>query len=189
MATIRYAEIDVSSGAVAALGEAPFLPAFALYVDRYAVDITALPIPPAPGDIYSRATGRFSPPPPSPPEAQKPTLVITCLAADAPENKITSVADDYSEITIPIGAGVVASFELQIGGQVLPVDMPLLRMPITATDGRTAYAIVSIRQGRGTATWTPEQSGRWKITEANVNSELPPEAQMFFSGIDVFVYN
>ena len=118
-----------------------------------------------------------------------PRLVITCLAPDAPEHKTTDVADDYSHVTIPLGASVMASFQVQVADQVIPVDMPLLRMPITATDGRTAYAVVSISQGKGLATWKPESSGRWQITEANINSELPEEAHMLFGGIDVFVYN
>jgi hypothetical protein len=188
MQNLRYAEINKNTGAVNFVGEAPFFPQPPPFADIYTVDITNIPSP-MPGDIYDPATGRFTSPPPPAPEPPRPRLVITSLAANAPEYKTTDVADDFSQITIPMGASVVASFQVQIAGQAIPIDMPLLRMPITATDGRTAYAIVTIAQGKGVATWTPEQSGRWQITEANINSELPPESQMEFSGIDVFVYN
>jgi hypothetical protein len=66
--------------------------------------------------------------------------------------------------------------------------MPRLRLPITASDGRTVYTKIDIANGKGIATWRPRASGRWLITQENINSELPLDAQMEFSGLDIFVY-
>jgi len=182
-----YAEVSKDALIVQSVaGGEPFLPAPPPTFPYLIVDTTALSAQPSTGDIYDPAANTFSAPPPP---IVLPTLVITSLQAIDADDNPTAVAQDLSEATIPVGAGVLATFQIQLpDGGTAPVDMPLVRMPVKATDGRTAYAVVQISQGQGTAEWHPEASGRWQITQDNINSELPEQARMCFAGLDVFVY-
>jgi hypothetical protein len=185
MTRYRYAEIDALTGIIMAFGHAPFLPSFPADSGRYIVDITYLDPPPNEGDIHDRVANTFAPPPDRP---DRPELVITSLEAlHVPEGGRVLIKD-FADVTIPKGAAVAADVEVRVGGECVPVDLPFCRLPIKAIDGAVTYAIVDIAQGHGHIEWTPESTGCWQIREELVNSHLPPEAHLGFSGVDVFVY-
>lgn len=177
----QFAEINESDNTLRAYGQAPFIPDFAPGCGIKAVDITGIDPRPEPGDTWDPETNTWTTPPPPPP---KPQLVIMEVTG---ENVVAS--EDLSDITLPLGASLTAVFEIQVDGKkVSSISMPAVRMPIAASDGRTVYAKIDIAKGKGTAKWRPRDSGKWLITQENINSELPAEAQMEFSGLSIFVY-
>ena len=188
-----YAEISsVVPNTVLAINEAPFIPRISPGAGRFVIDVTEFDSMPNVGDLF--VDGAFVSPPPISPSLPVPVLTLTSLSLfNVPPEDMSAISSDQLEVTMPLDAGVNATFEIQVddgtGNMVTaPIDIPMVRMPVTSVDGWRIYLVFPITQGTGTVSWTPQESGRWQITQDNINSELPPDMQMSFVGLDIFVY-
>lgn len=120
-----------------------------------------------------------SQPPPRP--LPLPLLNITSISS-APD----AIASDLSEVTVKVGATVTAIAQITDGANVLPVNAAF-RMPVTASDGREIVALAQFVDGVAEIAIPFEASGIWSVTEATINRALPPEQQMTFAGITIYV--
>ena len=114
----------------------------------------------------------------SPELPSKPTLVITSITGGLYAN---------NELTLPVGATLTATGEIQLGGVTATTFSDSFRMPIKATDGREKVLLATVTNGVASITWTPKESGIWNITEALMNRDLPTESHLSFRGLKIFV--
>ena len=149
-----------------------------------AIDVSGFDPCPDSGWVFD---GEMFHPPQSPvptPTDQRPVLVIDSITA-SPETGV--MISGVSEITCPAGTTFTAVARLTDGnGATLPVDA-VFRMPVVARDGQEIVAMASFTAGVATISIPFGISGVWMVTEATINSTLPPEQQMRFAGITVYV--
>ena len=116
------------------------------------------------------------------------TLVITAVTGDPADTEFKNDKLSDGEIDVTVGMPFVASFEIQDStGAVVDAFSGKFRMPIVAEDGDTRYLPIEITAGTGQKAIALDASGEWKVTEALVNSKLPEEQKMNFSGVTVYV--
>jgi hypothetical protein len=182
----KYAEIERKNNEVVAFGEAPFIPNFGTDSARYCVDVTDTSL--TLGDIYDPITNTFSPPP-DPEAAYIGTLILQNVTG-GDFNETTTELNAYINSQIVVNGEITDKT-----GAVLPLDIPLLRLPILPTDldGNTlanaqpSLAVASIANGAVTAQWTPEYTGTFAITEQAINVRLPDGAKLHFECLEIFV--
>lgn len=116
----------------------------------------------------------------------RPSMVITGIVADAEHSGATLVSS-MAEVTCPVGTTLTVSAELRDPlGNVVPLS-DSFRMPFRARDGREKVLLASMVDGLISITAPLRESGVWSASEATVNESLPPDFQMDFGGIEVFV--
>jgi hypothetical protein len=184
----KYAEVNKVNHIIHYIGQAPFLPDFGAAGLFYVVDVTAISA--AKEGMIWNGTGVEPAPEPEPiPDPYLGTLTLNIISGGV----FDAVA---SELNATIGRSVTATGHItDAGGNTLPVDMPLLRLPVLPTDlnGNTlttaqpSLAVASIAQGVVNATWTPEFTGTYVITEDAINIRLPEGAKLHFNGLAIFV--
>lgn len=109
-----------------------------------------------------------------------PTIAITSITG--------GVYDQESkELTIQVGDSFTANGELQVGGTVYPAYSGVFRIPIASSDGREKLILANVVDGMATVSWTPKDSGIWKITAELMNRDIPPEQHILFAGLKIFV--
>lgn len=122
-----------------------------------------------------------SPAPPPGPDL-RPRIVVTGVSS--PEEIVVVPGDvtcaTDTELTL------MAEVRDAVTDAVLPVTQTL-RMPFVARDGRERILLAPFEDGVATITTTVRESGCWQITEATINQDLPPEGQMQFAGLCIFV--
>jgi len=139
-------------------------------------------------------------PPPEPPEYPdpEPPPPIVYLGELTLETATGGLFDAESgELNAVVGQTVTVTGTItDAAGDVMTmVSMPNLRLPILPTnlwgypihEAQPGLALVSIVAGVVTATWTPEYTGTYEITEAAVNVRLPDAARLKFGGLQIFV--
>jgi hypothetical protein len=115
---------------------------------------------------------------------QRPRIALDGITTSDIEN--TSI-DGMYEVTCPVGTTTTVSASI-VGqaGDVLPITASF-RMPIQSRDGREFVVLAQFVHGVADITVPFSQSGVWSVTEAAINSALPPEQQMSFAGFTVYV--
>lgn len=198
----KFAEISKGTNAIASFGIAPFLPAFPEAHSTYCVDITDLDPAPMAGYIYDPEAGTFAPPPP----LAGANGYIGDLALEAATGGMFTA--ENTELNVIVGQRVTVTGEISLDGQVLshiptgnpeaplaPFTVSALRLPLLPTDlhghplpdAQPSMAVASIDQGVVTATWTPEFTGTYAITEDGINVRLPDGQKFRFAGLQIFV--
>ena len=150
--------------------------------DIIIIDITDISPQPAEGWLYDGVT--FTAPEPTAPTQQRPCIILNGVVSSNPD--ATSV-NGMSDITCPINTSL--SFDASIVGEgmaVIPVSASF-RMPVQSRDGREFVVLAQFFNGVAEITVPFTQSGVWSVTEAAINSALPPEQQMSFAGFTVYV--
>jgi len=195
---MKYAEINKETNTVAAFGEAPFIPQFAPGHPTFCVDITGIE-PPQSGYIYNPESGTFEPPPP-PVEADPYAGYLGDLILETATGGQFSA--DNAEINVRVGQAVTVTGSIRIDGQILthidpntPFTVSELRLPLLQADlhgnpldgTQPSMAIASITEGIVTATWVPELTGTYVITEDGVNVRLSEGQKFKFDGLHIFV--
>lgn len=115
-------------------------------------------------------------------EVQAPEIVITDIQSDVDS---FVHAQEFTEATVPVGGTLRFTAQLRQAGEVLLLD-DSFRMPIWSRDGRERVVLASMAQGIIRFSVHFEDSRVWEVTEAMVNSDLPPERHMRFKGIKIF---
>ena len=121
----------------------------------------------------------------TPDPAQRPTIVITAISAAAPHNADTMVAPDLSEVTLPVGATLQVTAELQFDGRRVRRN-DVFRMPLVSIDNRHRVLLAKLADGVLEVRAQMTESRIWRITEADINAALPPGEQMAFAGLTVY---
>lgn len=85
-----------------------------------------------------------------------------------------------------MGTTLTITAELRAGEVVVPLTSTFL-MPVTSRDGRERVLQAAMVDGVATVVSPFAESGVWQVTEAEINSDLPPDMQMHFAGIRIFV--
>lgn len=134
---------------------------------------------------YDLATGEFIDPTPVAGPDPRPQIVVVGITADS-AHAAQLVLAGLREVTCPAGTTLQVVAELQLGGQVLPVD-EVFRVPFRSRDGRERVLLGNMSQGVITFNVPLPASGVWMVTEAAINEALPPEAQMAFAGLTLYV--
>jgi len=116
-------------------------------------------------------------------------LVITSLTS-SDQNAIIDL--DNHEITVHENQSVTADFEIhKISDNSLNTDYSgTFRMPLKKqSTGDIIYTLVTINGGKGSLNFTmPSHTvGLWQITQELINEKLPPELQLQFEGLDIYV--
>lgn len=118
-----------------------------------------------------------------------PVLVITNVVSDSPANTLIEL--EKHEVTCPLGATLTFTGELRDGeGNILPLD-DSFRVPIEKRGGGEGMVLATMAAGIVTVVVpinNPRDDGVWMLNEEQINSGLPPEARMQFSGFIVHVY-
>lgn len=123
-----------------------------------------------------------------PPQAapqQRPAVVITHISADPAHAAQTRVADDLSEVTLPVGATLTVAAELRAGDQIVPLTEDF-RLPLVSTDGRQRLVLASMVNGQLTMSVQMRDSRLWRLTEADINEHLPDASKMVFAGLTIY---
>lgn len=123
-------------------------------------------------------------PPPAPP-VELPTVAITAIAVDEAHADRAQIASDFSSMKLPVGAVVTITAELQMLGQRVPGFVAEFAMPMRSTDGSMRHLAVGFEDGVAVFSAAMSDSKRWEVTQALVNSDLPPEMHMSFAGITI----
>ena len=131
------------------------------------------------GKHYNAELGIFE----SPPAPVRAVVVITGISVDADYAERSQIAADYSALKLPVGATVTIDAELHMQGQRIPGFAAEFAMPMRSTDGRMRHLDVRFIDGRATFSAVMSDSRRWEVNQELVNSSLPTEAHMTFSGI------
>lgn len=143
-----------------------------------------VPYTPAEADAAARAFIASQEPAPQPP-AKPLSLILTSLTCEAPQAIVNEAA---GEATIPKASKITARGEVRINGAVIAEAFTgAFRLPIIASDGRERIILATITKGLMEAHWTPSESGKWRITEAGINSALPADRQMTWRDLTVYV--
>lgn len=185
MAIKIFAVIDRSTGAVIRVEQKMAATTEYFGSDFYDVDITSLQAAaPLPGYIYDGSTFSSAPSAPT-----RPTLVITAIAADEAHAASVIIADDFSEITCPIGTVLTATVHLVDGtNYIIPLTTPVpFRMPRRASDGRERVKSAAFNNGVAVIVLTMDEGGIWMIDEGLINRALLSDQQMAFGGITMYV--
>jgi len=111
-------------------------------------------------------------------------LTITKISVD--RDHVLQSSFTTSEVTVPVGATVTATAQIMDGGNILPVNASF-RMPVTASDGREIVALAQFVDGVAEIAIPFGASGIWSVAESTINRALPPEQQMSFAGVTVYV--
>ena len=119
-----------------------------------------------------------------PPVDMRPAIVIEGLQVDAAYNAQTIIADTMAEVRTVVGATLQVDACIEVGGVLYPANESF-DMPITSVDGRVLPKRVTFENGRATFAITMTDARIWQVSEAMVNSGLPPEKRMRFSGLRV----
>ena len=109
-----------------------------------------------------------------------PTIVITSIVGGTYD-------PDSRELTINSGESFTATGELQVGGSIYPLYSGIFRVPVVSLDGREKLILANVLNGAATVSWTPGDSGIWKITAELMNRDIPPEQHVLFAGLKIFV--
>jgi hypothetical protein len=155
--------------------------------DIVLVDITSLAPQPQEGWLYDDVNDLFTEPEPGPlPSVDtKPLLVITEIASSDTENTAIDLA--VGEVTCAVGTILTATVEFQAPtGEVIPLTASF-RMPVQSRDGREMVALAKFINGIAEITIPFTQSGVWQVREETINSTLPPDSQMLFAGLTIYV--
>lgn len=117
--------------------------------------------------------------------AAQPVIVITSIASSKPGQ---SLIDGTSVATVPEGTTLTVAAELRLGvdGPVLPLS-DTFRMPLHASDGRERVILATMADGVLSVAVPLRESGVWSITQEGINRAMPPEHQMQFAGLQIFV--
>ena len=122
---------------------------------------------------------------PEPPAPLRPVLVITDIASSDEER--TEVRQDFKRVSCPVGTTLQIAAELRlVSGQLFPFSSVFL-MPVVSRDGRERVLSAPMVSGVATVSAPFAESGVWQVTEAEINSDLPPQLHMSFAGIEIFV--
>jgi hypothetical protein len=116
---------------------------------------------------------------------QPPSLVITGITSSVPATTLVDLI--AGEVTCPQGSTLTATVEIRNAAGVIILLSASFRMPVKARDGREVVALATFVDGVATIVIPFTQSGVWLITEQAINSALPPEGHMSFSGLTVYV--
>lgn len=116
------------------------------------------------------------------PQDDRLRIAVTSLSCD----QVGSFVDG-NKVSCLEGAVVTAVAELHYPDDNLVPLTALFHMPMIARDGREYVVRASFVNGVATISATMRESGYWQITEAAINSGLPEEMAMAFSGIDIIV--
>ena len=187
----KYAEISRVDGAVRFVGTAPFLPEFLLGGGIYCVDITNADPMPQTGWIYDPETNTFSEPAPEAEPDPYEGYIGDLVLGSASGGTFTAP----EEINATVGQRLRVTGAIERGGELLPIDMHQLRLPILPTDlggqpiasAQPSMAAASIAAGIVSAHWTPEFTGTYAITERGLNVRLPEGQRLKFKGLQIFV--
>jgi len=148
---------------------------------------------PEPGYIYDPETQTFSPPEPTP----DPYLGDLTL-----ESVTGGLFSDETELNVNVGQKVTVTGRITRDGQTLshfapgvPFTVPIMRLPLLPTDLegnpmaglQPSMAVASINEGIVTATWTPEFTGTYAITEDGINIRLENGKKFRFKRLQIFV--
>lgn len=109
-----------------------------------------------------------------------PTILITSIVGG-------NYDPDLKELTIHVGESFTATGELQVGGAIYPLYSGVFRVPVVSLDGREKLILANVISGAATVSWTPSDSGIWKITAELMNRDIPPEQHVLFAGLKIFV--
>lgn len=120
------------------------------------------------------------------PEQRAPTMIITAITADA-ANDAKTVLRGLSDVTCPVGTTLSVSAELRGEGDTTLLVSDNFRMPFRARDGREKVLLAEMAEGIIAFDVPLRESGVWSVSEDMINESLPPERQMRFAGITVFV--
>lgn len=119
------------------------------------------------------------------PSAVKPALEIITITSNTPDSTLVDLT--VNEVTCSAGSTLTATVELHSpDGPIIPLTAAF-RMPVQARDGREVVVLAPFVAGVATIVIPFTQSGVWQITEKAINSALPPEQQMTFSNLTVYV--
>lgn len=116
----------------------------------------------------------------------RPQIVVTSVTVDA-EHAGESMVEGVAVATVPQGATLTVAAELRAPGGAVIASSDVFRMPLRATDGRERIVLARMTAGLISVTVPLRESGVWEISEAGINSAIPPENQMAFSGLKIFV--
>jgi len=117
-----------------------------------------------------------------PPADTRPSLVLTAATC----------TDVNAQIALPrmmfaAGATVAVTAELRDATNAIIPMTQSFAMPLVADDGRKRLLLVNMTSGVATVNATITESGKWEVREDAINSELPPEQQMQFAGLNMYV--
>ena len=199
MATFTYAEI-AQNNIVSSVGTAPFMPENVIGFPFYVIDITGLDPQPQGGWLYDPETQTFrEPEPEKDPYLGELVLDLDSKFAISPEVELTDgLSSTYapnSNLDLTIGERVTVTGKIEKDGQLIPIDFDRLRIPILPTDlegnplpaMQPSMAVAKIEAGLVTATWIPEFTGTYAITERGLNVRLPKGFWLRFKGLLIFV--
>ena len=148
------------------------------------------------GWVLDAATGIFAPPPEPPPapEPEPPPDPWDGFAAELVLDGAEGGEMQGNSLNATVGQSVCVTGHVSREGGIVPIDMPSIRLPILPADveghalwGQPALANARIDAGIVTATWTPESTGIYAITQHGINVRLPEGAKLKFSGLTIFV--
>ncbi|MBX3588808.1 MAG: hypothetical protein KF796_19420 [Ramlibacter sp.] len=132
------------------------------------------PAPPAP------------PPAPAPEPDHRPRLVVTEITSSNPG--ATTVQPDLAVVRCPVGTTLTINAQLRAANDsVIPITSTFL-MPVRSRDGRERVLPAPMVAGLATVVAPFAESGVWRVTEQEINSDLPALMQMQFAGIQIFVF-
>ena len=115
---------------------------------------------------------------------QRPLIVVENITPNAEHNAVTIVADNMEEVRTLVGAVLTLTVRIEVGGVLYPANEGF-DMPISSVDGRVYPKRVLFENGRATFDIALTESRIWQVSEAMVNSGLPPERHMRFAGMRV----
>ena len=151
------------------------------------------------GWVLDTSNGTFAPPPDPPPAPDPPPP--DPLDGFAVELYLDSavggeLSEDYSELNLVLGQQVIVTgYVADRHGQIVPLDASPLRLPLLQADiygqplphAQPSMAAATISAGEVTATWTPEFTGIYAITQEGINVRLPDGHRIKFGGLTVYV--
>lgn len=115
---------------------------------------------------------------------QRPLIVVENIKPNAEHNAVTIVADNMEEVRTLVGAVLTLTVRIEVGGVLYPAN-EAFDMPISSVDGRVYPKRVLFENGRATFDIALTEPRIWQVSEAMVNSGLPPERHMRFAGLRV----
>ena len=113
-----------------------------------------------------------------------PRIVITQVHAGEHAAQ-TRVAEDFSEVDVPVGATLTITAQLRWQGELLRLS-DSFRMPVTSTDGRERVVLASMDGGTITLRIPMTESRTWRVTQDTINRNLPADKHMAFAGLTVY---
>ena len=114
----------------------------------------------------------------------RPVIVVESISADSEHNANTIVDDTLAEVRTIVGATISITARIDVAGQLYPANESF-DMPLTSEDGRVRPVRVMFENGRAVFAVAMADARIWNVTEAMINSSLPPEKHMRFAGLRV----